>query len=47
MEKEYVLITDIIEILKRIKACLSYDDWMTAKEYINIEIKKLQNKNKD
>ena len=38
-------IEDVIEILKRIKACLTYEDWTRARDYIDIETENIQ-KNK-
>ncbi len=31
----------MLEILYRINACLSKEDWFTAKEYVMLEINKL------
>ena len=33
----------MLKILYRVKACLSNEDWFTAKEYIILEIKKINN----
>lgn len=45
MKKEYIPIEDVIEILKRTRACLTYEDWTTARDYLDIEIEYIQ-KNK-
>lgn len=33
---------EFITILKQIQACLKHEDWITAKEYVNIEIKRIK-----
>ena len=45
MKEEYIPINDVIDVLKRIRACLTYEDWTTARDYIDIEIEYIQ-KNK-
>ena len=32
---------EMLQILYKINACLNYKDWINAKEYIKLEIKKL------
>ena len=43
--EEYIPIKDVIKVLKRIRACLTYEDWTTGRDYIDIEIEYIQ-KNK-
>lgn len=33
---------EFIMILKQIQACLKYEDWITEKGYVNIEIKRIK-----
>lgn len=35
---------EFIMILKQIQACLKHEDWINAKEYVNIEINKMKEK---
>lgn len=46
MKTEYIPIEDTIEVLKRIRACLTYEDWTTARDYIDIEIEYIQKNRK-
>ena len=34
---------DFLKILKNIYGTLTYDDWFHAKEYVKLEIQKLEN----
>lgn len=44
--EEYVSKNDVMELLKRIRACLTYEDWGNAKRYIDIELQYIQKNNK-
>lgn len=33
---------EFVTVLKQIQACLKHEDWGNAKEYINLEIKKIK-----
>lgn len=42
MEKEYILIEDVLNLLEIIRADLNYKDWNIARDYIDVEIKHIQ-----
>lgn len=43
--EDVIPVKDVIEVLSRIRACLTYEDWVTARDYTDIEMQYIQ-KNK-